>query len=202
MSKERVAIARHIARADRWQPTNSPALRKAPDAIQEWLAWPDSLTEKLATQLHGRVQIRVLSERRDRLMADERAHLAVVVRTARVREVQLEVHETGYVVARTVFPDSTARVMDQALCRLGNRSLGSLLFGAVRAPVRTREFLRLTPQAALWRVLHSSLPSGASHLWARRAVHLLDGEPLLVTEIFLARMFEMAPPNPAGGSFG
>jgi chorismate lyase len=180
---------RHVPRSNRWFATTATALRSAPPEVRAWLAWPDSLTERLASHLDEEVGVRVLSERQDLLSSDERIHLAVVPRRARVREVQLEARGSAYVVARTVFPDSTARVMDGALRRLGPRSLGSLLFGALRAPVQAREFARLDPKSLLWRALGDHVPHQARRLWARRALHSLRGEPLLVTEIFLPRLF-------------
>jgi len=189
MSHERVLPMRHVPRADRWHPTTAAELRNVPASEKTWLAWPDSLTERLCNHLGGPVQVNVLSERQGRLLTSEREHLAVRAHTARIREVQLEVRGEPYVVARTVFPDTTARVMDQALRHLGTRSLGSLLFGALRAPVRSREFSRMTPDCALWRALHVHLPEATTKLWARRALHLLQEQPLLVTEIFLPRLF-------------
>jgi chorismate--pyruvate lyase len=188
VSLKRVAPMRHVPRSDRWFAATATALRRASFDARVWLGWPDSLTERLAQHIGDRVQVRVLSERRDRLLSGEREHLNVVSRTARVREVQLEVGGAPYVVARTVFPETTARVMHYALRGLGTRSLGSLLFGALRAPVQTREFARLDPASSLWRILSRHLPDNAQHLWARRALHRLQGQPLVVTEIFLPRL--------------
>jgi chorismate--pyruvate lyase len=185
---------RYVRRADRWQPITSAVLHRTPNSVRDWLGWPDSLTERLSDHLGERVKVHVLSERIDRLLADEREHLATMSRIARVREVRLEVRGTPYVVARTVFPDSTARVMNNALKQLGSRSLGSLLFGAVRAPVSVRELTSLQPHSSLWRVLHRHLPSHSAPMWARRALHRLHGQPLLVTEIFLPQLLAKTYP--------
>ena len=193
---------RHTPRANRWCLTNSHELQRAPVAARSWIGWPDSLTERIGARLDGAVRIRVLSERIDRLMIDEREHLGSIARSARIREVQLEVRDQPVVLARTVFADSTARVMNHALRRLGTRSLGSLLFGALRAPVRTREFTQLSTQSALWRVMAAHLPADVHSPWARRALHLLQGHPLLVTEIFLPRLFAMALQAQQNGSSG
>jgi chorismate lyase len=193
-ANERIATMRYVRRADRWQPITPAVLHRTPDSARDWLGWPDSLTERLSDRLGERVQVRVLSERVDRLLADERDHLATKSRIARVREVRLEVRGTPYVLARTVFSDSTARVMNNALMQLGSRSLGSLLFGAVRAPVCARELTSLQPQSSLRRVLRRHLPSDSAPLWARRALHRLHGQPLLVTEIFLPQLLAKTYP--------
>lgn len=220
----RIASMRHIPRADRWRTTTSAELRGVPSAVHDWLSWPDSLTERVATHLGGPVQIRVLSERTDRILSDEKERLHMRARTARIREVQLQVRGETHVIARTVFPEATARVMNDALRRLGNRSLGSLLFGVPRAPVTLREWIALKPESSLWQVMRSHLPGpswaprtsegvnargqsnvrvlceGVPQLWARRAVHLLAGEPLLVCEIFMPWLLTMAPARTQDGS--
>jgi chorismate lyase len=81
--------------------------------------------------------------------------------------------------------------MNHALGKLGTRSLGSLLFGALRAPVHSREFTRLEPESSLHRLLRNHLPDVTEPVYARRAVHLLSGEPLLVTEVFLPGLLTM-----------
>jgi chorismate lyase len=202
LTPRRLTPHRFTPRANRWFPTNLHELQRVPPASRRWIGWPDSLTERIGERLDGAVQVRVLSERVDRLLVDEREHLGIVARSARIREVQLEVRGHPVVVARTVFADSTARVMDHALRRLGTRSLGSLLFGALRAPVRTREFVQLSTDSSLVQVMSKYLPADVNRLWARRALHLLQGRPLLVTEIFLPRLCAMAPDAAENGSSG
>ena len=183
-------MLRHVPREERWLETHPRRLHRVPATARHWIAWPHSLTERVAAHVGNSVRIRVLSERDERLLRDERDLLEIVERSGRVREVQLEVNGHPYVVARTVYPRSTARGTNDGLRRLGSRSLGSLLFGALRAPAVTREFATLNPHAPLWRMMQAHLPREAAILWARRAVHSLRGRPLLVTEIFLPRLFE------------
>jgi chorismate--pyruvate lyase len=196
--EERVAKTRYVQRADRWDSITPTALQRTPASARDWLGWPDSLTERLAQHLGDRVQVHVLSERVDRLLPDEREHLGTISRTARIREIRLEVRDMPFVVARTVFPESTARAMNNALIQLGTRSLGSLLFGTRRAPVCARELMHMQPNSALWRVLRCHLPSDSGPLWARRALHRLQGQPLLVTEIFLPQLLTKTYPAAPG----
>jgi chorismate--pyruvate lyase len=183
-------IARHVPRAERWRTIDARSLQAIPAPVLDWIALPTSLTAHLAAQLDGEVRVRVLSERHDRFLTSERDLLCTPARTGRVREVQLEVRGTAFVVARTVFPSTTARVANRALMSLGTRALGSLLFGAMRAPASLRQYAKLCPRSSLWRTLHAHLPAHAAHLWARRALHRLHGEPLLVTEIFLPALLD------------
>jgi chorismate lyase len=152
---------------------------------RHWLALRTSLTAHLGAHFGATVTVRVLSERHDLFLAAERELLGVTARAGRIREVQLEVRGRPYVIARTVFPKSTARGLNRGLLHLGNRALGSLLFGAMRAPATLRQYASLTPNSTLWRTLRTHLPDDARQLWARRALHVLHGRPLLVTEIFL-----------------
>lgn len=183
-------IARHIPRAERWRTIDTRSLLAVPAAPTDWIALPTSLTARLAAHLDGEVRVRVLSERHDRFLTSERDLLETPARAGRIREVQLEVRGTPFVVARTVFPTATARVANRALMSLGTRALGSLLFGAMRAPADLRQYARLCPRSSLWQTLYAHLPQHAEHLWARRALHRLQGQPLLVTEIFLPRLLD------------
>lgn len=179
-----------MPRAERWRSVDRRSLPGVPDIAHEWIALPTSLTAHLAARLDGEVRVRVLSERHDRFLTSERDLLGTPARTGRVREVQLEVRGTPFVVARTVFPAATARAANRALMNLGTRALGSLLFGAMRAPSSLRQYASLCPHSSLWQTLRAHLPADAQQLWARRALHRLRGHPLLVTEIFLPRLLD------------
>jgi chorismate lyase len=186
----------HVPRHERWHLTDSHRLQRVPLPARHWLALRTSLTSHLGGHFGAGVTVRVLSERHDRFLASERELLGVTARAGRIREVQLEVRGRPYVVARTVFPISTARGLNRGLLHLGNRALGSLLFGAMRAPATLRQYASLTPNSALWRTLQTHLPDGARQLWARRALHVLHGRPLLVTEVFLPDAFvKTSPPG-------
>ncbi len=187
-----------MPRAERWRTIDTRSLQTLPTAAADWIALPTSLTAHLASQLGDEVRVRVLSERHDRFLASEHDLLCTPARAGRIREVQLEVRGTPFVVARTVFPAATARVANRALMRLGTRALGSLLFGAMRAPASVRQYIKVCSRSSLWRTLHTHLPECAGHLWARRALHRLHGEPLLVTEIFLPSLFDGTRPAASG----
>jgi chorismate--pyruvate lyase len=188
-------VARHVPRAERWFATEPKSLRTVPPEARRWIALSTSLTAQLAAHLEGEVRVRVLSERHDRFLTSEREVLDTLDRAGRVREVRLEVHGMPYVVARTVFPASTARGANRALLHLGTRALGSLLFSAMRAPANLRQYTRLRPTSSLWRTLHVHLPEDVGGLWARRALHRLHGQPLLVTEVFLPHLFATNTPS-------
>ena len=181
-----------MPRVERWFDTDSSALHPIAEPQRTWIALRTSLTAHLGQHFGAAVSVRVLSERHDRFLTSERLLLDTLARSGRVREVQLEVEGRPYVVARTVFPAHTARGANRSLLHLGNRALGSLLFGAMRAPATVRQFIGLYPSASLWRVMQPYLPGDAHRLWARRALHLLHGRPLLVTEIFLPALFAQA----------
>lgn len=188
-------IARYVPRAERWYPLEGRSLHPIGEPARTWIELPSSLTARLTTHLQCDIRVRVLSERHDRFIASERELLGTAARSGRVREVQLEANGVPYVVARTVFSTETARGTHGALLHLGTRALGSLLFGAMRAPATVRQYARLTPVSSLWRALHTHLPDSADRLWARRALHSLQGHPLLVTEIFLPRLLGESDPS-------
>jgi chorismate--pyruvate lyase len=190
-------IWRHVPRPERWTTLDARCVRSIPEPARQWVTLGTSLTAALATHLGEEVKVRVLSERHGRFFANERDLLGTLARAGRIREVQLEVRGVPYIVARTVFPHGTARGANRTLLHLGTRALGSLLFGAMSAPTTVRQYIELRPQSSLWGALHDHLPREADRLWARRALHLLQGRPLLVTEVFLPTLWQADPAEAA-----
>lgn len=79
-----------------------------------------------------------------------------------------------------------------ALQHLGNRPLGALLFShplVQRAPLRYKS---LKPGHPLYRQAASVMEEKPPRLWARRSVFTLHGASLLVTEVFLPQILELA----------
>jgi len=79
-----------------------------------------------------------------------------------------------------------------ALQHLGNRPLGALLFShplVQRAPLRYKS---LKPDHPLYRQATSVMDLQPPRLWARRSVFTLHGASLLVTEVFLPQILDLA----------
>ncbi|MEO6698120.1 MAG: chorismate lyase [Paraperlucidibaca sp.] len=159
----------------RWQ--HEPLLLRQPCRrdVRSWLAEPGSLTARLATlatQLNGELHVDVLSEGWG-LPSAEEAHMLGLRRGefAWIREVILVGLNTPWVQARSVLPRRSLGGLNRRLTRLGNQSLGSLLF---RDPALQRGPIR-----------YAQLALASDTVWARRSRFLLRGQAILVAEAFL-----------------
>ncbi|HZX30552.1 MAG TPA: chorismate lyase [Rhodocyclaceae bacterium] len=160
--------------------------------LVSWLIEPGSLTARcVAASRQFRVQL--LRQGRGQPLPDE----AEVFRlrpgqSARVREVLLECDGVPVIYAHTVLPSASRGRLARWLAGLGSRSLGSLLFthpGFGRGPIEFRRLDRRHPLfARAARALSAEL---VTHLWARRSAHRLDGQTVLVTEVFLPAILRL-----------
>ena len=140
---------------------------RAPLRLRPWLLARGSLTRHLRRTAHGRFRVEPVGEAWVR--ADARTAAWLGVRAGqRVwrREVRLLGMEREWVHAHTLANAQAWKLL--RLDRLGNRSLGSVLYR--RGAVRARFELMRVP---------------ASGRWARLALHALASRArLLVTEVF------------------
>lgn len=155
----------------------------APQAVA-WLTELGLLTERLRACCAGRQGLTVVSEREAPLAAAESALLHAPGSAAFVREVELTCDGRASVFAQTLIPLATL-ARHRWLSSLGDAALGARLAavpGIQRGPL---EFARLTPGVALF---HRALRQDAAppaELWARRSWFAIDGNRLLVQEVFL-----------------
>lgn len=164
----------------RWRPLRQQ-LPQPPAAARTWLTLTGSLTAALEARSQGRLQVRLLHQGWQRPAPEEILQLRLSPREhVWVREVELVVAGKAWVHARSLLPRRSLRGIGHRVTRLGNRSLGSLLF---RHPDLKREALTL---ARLDR--HPAGP-----VWARRSCLRLHGHPVFVAEAFLPALFDRPP---------
>lgn len=167
-----------------WRSTLPPVF---PDrCLRSWLIEPGSLTARCQrTVQHFRV--RLLAFRVAQPFEDEAALLEQARSPLKMREVLLECDGVPVIFAHTLLPLAARGRLGRWLTRLGERSLGSLLFtrpGFSRQPIEFRRLDRRDP--LYWRAVHAAqLQTPPPSLWARRSAHALDGQQVLVTEVFL-----------------
>lgn len=155
--------------------------------MRSWLTDTASLTRKLtARSQHFRV--RCLKQRRVVCLADEYAAAGLTRRRCvHEREVLLLCDGRAVVFAHTIMPlDATAS--DWPLFgTLGERSLGTTLFGDPRVTRGAMQYSRLPPRHPLARRAHAVLEPDAldGTLYARRCLYRRGNSVLLVTELFL-----------------
>jgi chorismate--pyruvate lyase len=78
------------------------------------------------------------------------------------------------------------------LNKLGNKPLGAALFADPQVKRSPLQFKKLSRRHELYRRACRILPEPPAHLWARRSVFTLQRQPILVTEVFLPGILELA----------
>lgn len=163
---------------------------RASGALRAWLAAPGSLSAQLA-RVFGDLTVQRGHQGRGRLRRDEAGALGLAAgRRVHVREVTLRCAGRPLVSARTVVEPAALKGPWRALRGLGSRPLAELLFHDHRvrrlAPSYARIRLGSTlgrRLAAAWQQATGQTWQGAA-VWARRAVYVRRGRPLLVAELF------------------
>ena len=151
-----------------------------------WLRDRGSLTSSL--QARGQFVVRVLRQGLAMPTRDEAIALGIKRdQLAWVREVALRCDGEPLVFAHSVLPCRPRGPMNRWLARLGNRSLGALLFarpGFARGEILCK---RLDHRHALFHPALEAMCLAATsppHLWARRSRFAFGAQSVLVTEVF------------------
>ncbi len=172
-----------------WKP--QPFQVGAPMSLWPWLTDDASLTARIKSRCRT-FQVRVLRQCLARPNEDERCLIGLAPgRLAWLREVLLLADGQPVVFAHTVLAPQHLRGPWRMAAGMGGKPLGAALFadpkivrGALHcACLKSAHPLHRGAAAAL----HEDLPT----LWARRSRFLHNGQPLLVTEVFLPPVREL-----------
>lgn len=179
-------------RQTQWQPTLN-----APPSLRPWLTEGGSLTARLKAHSHA-FRVQCLHQRVARCLSDEAAVIGLH-RPGRVweREVLLRCDNRPVVFAHTVVPMSATAADWPLFSALGERSLGTTLFGDPQVRRGVLEFARLREghplaqraAAALFR--ENEAPLQERILYARRCLYRRRRGTLLVTEVFLPSVLDL-----------
>lgn len=175
---------------------HSRLLRSADNAsFLPWLHDRGSLTARLEDR--GHFAVRVLRQGLGQPTADEAVALGLERNApAWVREVALSCDERIVIFAHTVLPCRPRGPLALWLARLGNRSLGALLFAHAGFKRGTMTFKRLDRRHALFLPALTALQIGdrlPGTLWARRSPFGFGGQSVLVTEVFSPLLLQFDP---------
>lgn len=174
----------------------------APPALRHWLTGGGSLTNKL--KAHSSVfRVQRLHQQAAPCLNDEAAAIGLR-RRSRVmeREVLLRCDNTPVVFGHTVVPMAADAGDWPLFSALGERSLGSTLFGDPLVRRGALEFARLRASHPLARraraavapdVLPVLVPDGEEIMYARRCLYQRHNGLLLVTEVFLPDVLQLVP---------
>lgn len=149
---------------------------QTPLPVQDWLLEPGSLTARLVGLSRGDFRVQLLAQYWGRPAREEARRLGLHPgRFALIREVVLIGCGQPWVRARSVLPASSLTGAGRRLRKLGNRSLGGLLF---RDPTLKRGAIEIT-----------RLDQPEGRVFARRSHLVYHGRPVLVAECFLPALF-------------
>lgn len=171
-------------RAPRWTERLGEFVPAAPPAAAAWLAETGLLTERLRACCGGRTGLTVISLAEAPLASDDAAVLRASNKAAFVREIELTCDGRPWVFAQTLVPQATL-ARQGWLSSLGGAALGERLAsvpGIERGPL---EFTRLAPADGLYRRALRDRRDPPASLWARRSWFAIEGDRILVQEVFL-----------------
>lgn len=179
----------HPARSDarpatRWSERLGELAPAVPEPAAAWLREPGLLTERLRACCAGETGLVVVAEGEAPLAAEDAALLGAAGQGAFVREVELTCDGRPWVFAQTLVPQATL-ARQRWLAALGREALGERLArvpGIVRGPL---EFARVAAGDRLYQRALRERPDGPAAFWARRSWFAIDGQRLLVQEVFL-----------------
>ncbi|NJA89672.1 chorismate lyase [Rhodocyclus tenuis] len=169
----------------RWQ----VALARHPDvpAPRSWLFDRGSLTARLRSCGHFSLQL--LRQLKARPTPDEAASLHLDPRAqVWVRDVTLLCDGRPRVFAHTVLATQPRGPLTRWLARLGERSLGSLLFAHPGFERGRLHVCRIDGRHPLYAPACAVLGASSLVLWGRRSKFCFGAQSVLVTEIFAADM--------------
>lgn len=160
-----------------------PAARRIPDwkvpkQYGSWVFDQGSLTKRLIEASNNNFSVRVTYQGWAVPSLEERRILKVRERQkALVREVELLCFGKVWVIARSIIPKTTLSGYERQLQYLGDKPLGAFLF---KSRVMTRSKLESV----------SLVKQFKEPVFGRRSVFFLRQKPLLVSELFMPRVFE------------
>jgi len=152
---------------------------------RSWLVETASLTRRLQSR-SATFSVNTLSLKQALPAPEDAGLLGISARhPSLMRDVHLLCDGQPAVYASSVLPRSSLRGAWRGLGKLGNRSLGSMLFSNPRVSRAPLSYRKLTAQHALYRRAVAHLQNKPAFVWARRSVFHLDCAAILVTEVFL-----------------
>jgi len=157
-------------------------------SVKDWLFDTGSLTARLINNCDEVFSVKVLAVKSATPTPDEINALKLKPRSqAIIREVLLLCGSQPVVYARTVIPVSSMRGSLRGIVKLGNKSLGAVLFAdkkMQRKPVQVTS-LPATHKCHEWTGCQKK-----EAIWGRRSVFILKNEEILVSEFFLPELFK------------
>jgi len=177
-------LATDERKAPSWSGQLEQFLPAANPAAEAWLREPGLLTERLRACCAGQPGLAVVAEIEAPLGSADAALLKAAGSAAFVREVELTCDSRPWVFAQTLIPLTTL-AQHRWLSSLGRAALGERLAALPALQRGPLEFARLAPGDRLFHRALRNRRDPPTALWARRSWFAIDGDRLLVQEVFL-----------------
>jgi chorismate--pyruvate lyase len=178
------ALANDERTAPRWSGRLDDLLPAAEPAAAAWLREPGLLTERLRACCDGQPGLSIVSELEAPLGNADAAVLQAAGSAAFVREIELTCDGRPWVFAQTLIPLVTL-ARQRWLSSLGRDALGERLAALPALERGPLEYARLVPGDRLYHRALRERRDPPPALWARRSWFAIDGDRLLVQEVFL-----------------
>jgi chorismate--pyruvate lyase len=178
------ALANEERTAPRWSGRLEDLLPAAEPAAAAWLREPGLLTERLRACCDGQPGLSIVSELEAPLGGADAAVLQAAGSAAFVREIELTCDGRPWVFAQTLIPQATL-ARQRWLSSLGRDALGERLAALPALERGPLEYARLVPGDRLYHRALRERRDPPPALWARRSWFAIDGDRLLVQEVFL-----------------
>ncbi len=176
----------HSGKEPFWKSAACVHRENIPSDLRTWLFDKNSLTTRLMEASDGQFSVKVESEkwclpqRNERLLLGLRHGEYVFV-----RQVYLLCKGTPWVFARSIIPVKAANGQLKGLTRLGNKSLGSVLFNNPNIQRSGIALTQVSAQHDMFATATTFSKRKASQIWGRRSKYTIRNQPLLVSEFFL-----------------
>lgn len=158
---------------------------------RSWLQFRGSLTRRIQSRCEN-FCVKPVFQSLAKVHGDE--CVAMNIRhgeLAMVREVYLYCGNTPVVFAHSVIARRDLRGPWRGLSGLGSKSLGTVLFTNPKIKRTPLEFNKLSVGHVLYDRACHQLQQLPSKLWARRSLFTLQGQSILVTEVFLPAILDL-----------
>jgi chorismate--pyruvate lyase len=167
-----------------WLENRQGLRHKLPDNVQSWTYESGSLTQRLRNFYGDAVAVKVLLQRWQAPFLSERRLLKLPEHQySLTREVLLHANGKPLILARTIIPASTIKVVKSNLSHLGSRPLGEIIFSYPKLERIAMDVALIDPST--W--TQSALAEAGidQPVWGRRTVYAIAHKQMLVSEFFL-----------------
>ena len=152
--------------------------------VQSWTYESGSLTQRLRNFYGDAVAVKILLLRWHTPFLSERRLLKLPEHQySLTREVLLHANGKPLILARSIIPSSTIKVVKSNLSHLGNRPLGEVIFSYPKLERIAMDITSIDPST--W--TQSALAEAGINqsIWGRRTVYAIAHQQMLVSEFFL-----------------